>query len=145
MSRAASRRGAAFGFVGIAGFELALAAGAPWGHAAWGGAHADLSSAQRVGSLGAFFIWVGAELVILRRAQVWGEGPPGAFVRWATWALAATWVATAERFPFGSAARAGTGVRSPRSRRHGRHRPAILGAPRSAREARCGRIGMDAI
>jgi len=29
---------AAIGFAGIAIFQVALAAGAPWGHAAWGGA-----------------------------------------------------------------------------------------------------------
>jgi O-antigen ligase len=31
-------------------FQLALAAGAPLGHAAWGGDHANLAPAQRVGS-----------------------------------------------------------------------------------------------
>lgn len=38
---------AAIGFVGIAVFQLALPAGMPWGHAAWGGAQAHLSTAQR--------------------------------------------------------------------------------------------------
>jgi hypothetical protein len=31
---------ASIGFAGIAIFQLRLAAGAPWGHAAWGGANA---------------------------------------------------------------------------------------------------------
>ena len=33
---------AAIGFAGIAIFQLTLAAGAPWGYAAWGGASAHL-------------------------------------------------------------------------------------------------------
>jgi hypothetical protein len=37
---------AALGFAGIAAFEVALAAGVPWGHAAWGGAHSELSTAE---------------------------------------------------------------------------------------------------
>jgi hypothetical protein len=41
---------AAIGFVGIAVFQIALAARVPLGHAAWGGAHAHLSTAQRLGS-----------------------------------------------------------------------------------------------
>ena len=38
---------AAIGFAGLAIFQTALAAGAPWGHAAWGGEEAQLSAAQR--------------------------------------------------------------------------------------------------
>ena len=62
---------AAIGFAGIAVFELALAAGAPWGHAAWGGAHADLSAAQRAGSAVAVVVWAGAALIVLGRAGLW--------------------------------------------------------------------------
>jgi len=38
---------AAIGFGGIAIFELALAAGAPLGHAAWGGSHATSPQGSR--------------------------------------------------------------------------------------------------
>ena len=38
---------AAIGFAGLAVFQAALAVGAPWGHAAWGGEEAHLSATQR--------------------------------------------------------------------------------------------------
>jgi hypothetical protein len=48
---ATSARLAAAGLVGVAVFQAALAAGAPWGAAAWGGRHAGTLPAQlRVGS-----------------------------------------------------------------------------------------------
>ncbi len=56
---------AAIGFAGIAVFEIALAAGAPWGHAVWGGAHAHLSAAQRTGSAVSVVVWAAAALCIL--------------------------------------------------------------------------------
>ena len=62
---------AAAGFVGIALFQLALAAGADWGHAAWGGADAQLSGAQRIGSALAVLIWPAAALLVLGRAGFW--------------------------------------------------------------------------
>ena len=37
---------AAIGFAGLAIFQAALAAGAPWGHAAWGGEEAHLSAVR---------------------------------------------------------------------------------------------------
>jgi hypothetical protein len=37
---------AGIGFTGLASFQAALAAGAPWGHAAWGGSSAHLTTAQ---------------------------------------------------------------------------------------------------
>jgi hypothetical protein len=52
-SRSANRSAAllaAIGFAGIALFQVALAAGVPWGHAAWGGSHAHRSSPERIGS-----------------------------------------------------------------------------------------------
>jgi hypothetical protein len=48
---------AAVGFAAITVFEIALVAGAPLGHAAWGGAHAHLSTAERIGSAAAVFVW----------------------------------------------------------------------------------------
>jgi hypothetical protein len=79
---------AAIGFAGIAVFELALAAGAPWGHAAWGGAHAALSAAQRTGSAVAVVAWAGAALIVLGRAGLWSVGRRARLFRWGTWFLA---------------------------------------------------------
>ncbi len=44
-------------------FQLALIFGAPWGHAAWGGAHRVLPTLYRLGSVSSillylFFVWV---------------------------------------------------------------------------------------
>jgi hypothetical protein len=81
---------AAVGFVGIALFQLALAAGADWGHAAWGGVDTELSSAQRIGSALAVLVWTAATLVVLGRAGLWGSGRSDArLYRWGTWAAAA--------------------------------------------------------
>ncbi len=79
---------AAIGFAAIAAFRLALAAGAPWGHAAWGGAHAHLSTAQRDSSAAAV-IWTAAALIVLGRARFWTTGKLTALVRWGTRFLAA--------------------------------------------------------
>jgi hypothetical protein len=78
---------AAIGFAGIALFQAALAAGAPWGHAAWGGADAELTTTQRLASGVAVFVWSAAALIVLGRAGFWGGGRPGRFFRWATWFL----------------------------------------------------------
>jgi|GEM_PF-613086 len=79
---------AAIGFAGIAVFEIALAAGAPLGYAAWGGAHAHLSTAQRIGSAVAVVVWVAAALVVLGRAGWWSAGRRTRLFRWGTWFLA---------------------------------------------------------
>jgi hypothetical protein len=81
---------AAVGFLGLALFQLALAAGAEWGHAAWGGASAELSSGQRIGSAVAVLVWTAAALVVLARAGlIWsGRGFAGLY-RWGTWVVAA--------------------------------------------------------
>lgn len=81
---------AAAGFLGLALFQLALAAGADWGHAAWGGASAELSSGQRIGSAVAVLVWTAAALVVLGRAGLLGTGRAFARrYRWGTWAVAA--------------------------------------------------------
>jgi hypothetical protein len=81
---------AAVGFLGLALFQAALAAGADWGHAAWGGAHAELSSAQRVGSAAAVLIWTAAALVVLGRAGLlWDRRGLAPVYRWGTWVVAA--------------------------------------------------------
>jgi hypothetical protein len=58
---------AAAGFAGLAGFQTALAAGAPLGRAAWGGAHAYLPPGLRIASGLAAAFWALAALVVLRR------------------------------------------------------------------------------
>jgi len=78
---------AATGFAGIVLFQLALAAGVPWGHAAWGGADAHLSTAERIGSAVAAVVWAAAALVVLGRAGVWVAHGPAALYRRATWLL----------------------------------------------------------
>ncbi|MGH3084339.1 MAG: hypothetical protein ACRDNP_09825 [Gaiellaceae bacterium] len=79
---------AAIGFAGIALFEVALAAGVPWGHAAWGGAHAHLSTAQRIGGAAAVVVWTAAALIVLGRVGFWGGGRLAGLFRWGTWILA---------------------------------------------------------
>lgn len=80
---------AAIAFASLAVFQAALAAGAPWGHAAWGGAVAHLSAGQRVASAIAAIIYVAAALIVLGRAGViWRTRRSAAVFRWGTWFLA---------------------------------------------------------
>jgi hypothetical protein len=66
------------------------------GHAAWGGEHAELSTAQRIGSAVAVIVWAAAILIVLGRAGLWARGPRLALVfRWGTWFLAAVSVLAA--------------------------------------------------
>ncbi|WP_238012434.1 hypothetical protein KZZ52_21870 [Dactylosporangium sp. AC04546] len=82
-------RVAAAGFGIIALFQLALAAGAPLGRAAWGGAHAgQLPPNLRVASLVALLIWAVAALVVLRRAGLAATVLPAGVGTWGTWVLA---------------------------------------------------------
>jgi hypothetical protein len=81
---------AALGFASLAAFQAALAAGAPWGHAAWGGANADLSAAQQRGSAVAAVVYVAAAVIVLRRAGIiWPGSSHAAIVRWGTWFFSA--------------------------------------------------------
>jgi hypothetical protein len=78
---------AAVGFVLLAGFQAALALGAPWGGAAWGGAHERLPRGLRIGSAIAVIVWLVAALVVLARAGYdWSPVPLGV-ARWGTWVL----------------------------------------------------------
>lgn len=86
---------AAIGFAGIALFQLTLAAGAPWGHAAWGGAHAHLTTSERTGSAIAVVVWLTAALVVLGRAGLRGGERGTRLRRWGTWFLAAVSVLAA--------------------------------------------------
>lgn len=80
---------AAIGFASLAVFQAALAAGAPWGHAAWGGGDAHLSAGQRVASAAAAIIYAAATLIVLGRAGIiWRARSNAALFRWGTWFLA---------------------------------------------------------
>ncbi len=76
--------------VGIVAFQLALAGGAPWGRAAYGGQRAELPVRLRVSSAVAAVVWAGFALVVLRRVQLvgWAPLPDG-------WLPAAVWVGVA--------------------------------------------------
>jgi hypothetical protein len=80
---------AAVGFAGIAAYEVALAMGAPFGSAAWGGTHpGTLPAGLRVASTVGAVLWGLAALIILQRVQLWSVLPFGrTFVRRATWGL----------------------------------------------------------
>lgn len=43
--------------VGLTGFQLALAVGAPWGHFAWGGQHRVLPVGLRIGSVVSILVY----------------------------------------------------------------------------------------
>jgi hypothetical protein len=80
---------AAVGFSLLAAFQAALAAGVPWGHAAWGGESAQLSTGQQVASAVAAAVYAGAALTVLARAGViWPSRTNAALVSWGTWFLA---------------------------------------------------------
>jgi hypothetical protein len=79
---------AAIGFAGLAALQAALAAGAPWGHAAWGGEEAHLSAGQRAASAVAAVVYVAATLIVLGRAGIWRAQPRAIVFRWGTWLLA---------------------------------------------------------
>ena len=64
--------------------EAALAAGARLGDAAWGGAHAQLTTGQRFGSAVSVFFYAAAIIIVRRRAT----GRAERRYRWGTWGLA---------------------------------------------------------
>jgi hypothetical protein len=80
---------AAVGSLGIAAFQVALAAGAPFGRAAWGGSHERLPRKLRVASAVAAGVWVLAALVVLADAGFDVSPIPASVAEWATWVLAA--------------------------------------------------------
>ena len=80
--------GAAVGFAGLAVFQLFLAAGAPLGEAAWGGAaEGQLPPGLRVGSAISIVVYAVAAAVILRRAGFGVHWPSGTSARIGTWVL----------------------------------------------------------
>jgi hypothetical protein len=78
---------AAIGFVLVAGFQAALALGAPWGRAAWGGAHERLPDRLRIASTFAAVLWLVASLVVLARAPFEWSPIPFGVATWGTWVL----------------------------------------------------------
>jgi hypothetical protein len=79
---------AAAGLVGIALFQLALAAGAPLGPAAWGGTHLGaLPTGYRIASGVAVIAWTFAALVVLRRGGLGLFAISEAVARWGTWII----------------------------------------------------------
>lgn len=80
---------AAIGFGILVLFQVALAAGAPLGRAAWGGGHTGTLPQQlRVASLVAAAFWVLAGLVLLRRAGHLTGLLPLTVAQWGTWIVA---------------------------------------------------------
>jgi hypothetical protein len=71
----------------LALFEIGLAAGLPWGSAAWGGGQPVLSPGMRMASAGAAVVWAGGLLIVLRKGgfRVWSPLPD-------RWAGAAVWI-----------------------------------------------------
>ncbi|MEV0283732.1 hypothetical protein AB0H36_06360 [Kribbella sp. NPDC050820] len=90
MSGASARTAAiaaAIGFAGLAVFQLLLAAGAPYGEAAWGGnTEGRLPAGLRVGSAISVVVYAGAAAVVLRRAG-FGIRLPSVVARIGTWVL----------------------------------------------------------
>lgn len=70
----------------LSGLQIALAAGAPWGRLAWGGAHRTLPRRLRMASAASLVLYAVFALVLLSRAGFLpgGESAP---VRISTWAL----------------------------------------------------------
>lgn len=90
---ARTARAAAVGAAGIVGadigFQLALAAGAPWGRAAWGGAADRLPPVLRLASGLASIVLVGVGLVVLRRGGFTVPAPlPDRWLARTCWVLA---------------------------------------------------------
>jgi hypothetical protein len=54
------------GLLGV--FQLALAAGAPWGRLAWGGGHERLPTGYRIGSLVSIAVYAVFAIILLERA-----------------------------------------------------------------------------
>ena len=78
---------AAIGFLVIAAFQFALAAGAPLGRAAWGGKSATLPANLRRASTLAVVIWLLAAVLILGRGGVIEVPVPAAVLTWGAWIL----------------------------------------------------------
>lgn len=75
--------------IGLLGaFQLALAAGAPWGRLAWGGAHDCLPGALRIGSVVSILIYALFAIMVLERASLIAVLPSAEIARIGVWAIA---------------------------------------------------------
>ncbi|MGI5242421.1 hypothetical protein [Dactylosporangium sp. CA-139066] len=72
---------AAAGLAGVAAFQVALALGAPLGHAAWGGAYTVLPAGLRAGSAASALFMAGAALTLFTYGRRARPAPPAH--RWA--------------------------------------------------------------
>ena len=75
-------RGTAAFCIAFAAFQVALAAGAPWGEVTWGGSTAVLSTGMRAASAGAAVYLALAAAAMLVRSGDWGRGMPQGPFRW---------------------------------------------------------------
>jgi hypothetical protein len=75
------------GFVLVAGFQVALALGAPLGRAAWGGTHDRLPTRLRIASGFAAVVWIMAALVVLGSGGHSLSPFPSGVERVGTWVL----------------------------------------------------------
>lgn len=80
--------GAAALLLADAGFQIGLAAGAPWGAAAWGGQHVHLPAGLRAASAVSVLVLVALATAVLRFAG-WRTpvGPPAGWLRPVVWAV----------------------------------------------------------
>jgi hypothetical protein len=78
---------AAIGFTALAMFQLALALGAPLGHAAWGGAYVELPVGLRIASAFVVGVWIFAALMVLRGVGFRISPLRPAIARRGTWVL----------------------------------------------------------
>ena len=78
---------AATAFVALGVFQLMLAFGAPFGHAAWGGDAADLTSGQRIGSAVSVVIYAAAAAVVLARTGLSNWPRTHRLLKWTPWVL----------------------------------------------------------
>ncbi|KHL10582.1 hypothetical protein CLV56_2003 [Mumia flava] len=74
--------------VGLAAFQVALAAGAPLGRYAWGGSHVVLPTRLRVGSVVAIVIYAVFAAVVLADAGMVALGLPEPVIGVLTWVIA---------------------------------------------------------
>jgi 4-amino-4-deoxy-L-arabinose transferase-like glycosyltransferase len=68
--------------VGLIVFQPALACGAPWGRAAYGGRHDRLPVRLRVTSAVAALFWAVVTLIFLPRTGLFGAAPPPGAMNW---------------------------------------------------------------
>lgn len=75
--------------IGLLGlFQLALAAGAPWGRLAWGGGHERLPPGYRIGSLVSILVYAVFATILLERAGLLAVLPSPEIASVGAWLIA---------------------------------------------------------